>query len=129
MLTDLLFRLRSLLRRGTVEQELNEELREHLEHETQKYVDTGMSRSDAARRARLAIGGLEAVKEECRDARGTRPLEDFLADLRHAARILFRNPTFSLVALLSIGLAIGVNTAVFGLANAMLLQNVAGIRT
>jgi len=122
MLTDLLFRLRSLLRRGTVEQELNEELREHLEHETQKYLDTGMSRSDAARRARLAMGGLEAVKEECRDARGTRPLEDFLADLRHAARILFRNPTFSLVALLSIGLAIGVNTAIFSLANAMLLK-------
>ena len=71
MLTDLRFRLRALLRRDAVERELHEELREHLEHETQKYVDAGRSPSDAARRARLAIGGFEAAKERCRDARGT----------------------------------------------------------
>ena len=70
MLTDLWFRVRALARRGALEEELDEELREHLAHETRKYVDAGLSPSAAARRARLAMGGLEGVKEQCRDARG-----------------------------------------------------------
>jgi hypothetical protein len=71
MLSDFLFRLRCLLRRKRVETELDEELRSHLEYEAEKYVKSGLSPEEARRRARIALGGLEQVKEECREARGS----------------------------------------------------------
>ncbi len=122
MLTDLLFRLRALVRRGSVEEELDEELREHLEHETRKYVDAGLSPSDAARRARLAMGGLDGVKERCRDARGTRPLEDFVTDLRYGLRLLTRSPGFAAAAIAMLGLGVGSATAIFGIVEGVLLR-------
>ena len=70
MLSDFLFRLRCLFRRNRVETELDEELRSHLEHETEKYVKSGLSLEEARRRARIALGGVDQVKEECREARG-----------------------------------------------------------
>jgi hypothetical protein len=92
MLSDLLFRLRSLVRGGKVEQELDEELRSHLEHETEKYIKAGVSQPEAVRRAHLALGGLDQVKERCRDVRGTRLIDDFSQDLRYAFRLLRRSP-------------------------------------
>ncbi len=77
MPSDLLYRLRALFRRKTVETELDEELRFHLEHQVEKHLRSGLPREEALRRARLAIGGTEQVKEDCRDARGTRWIEDF----------------------------------------------------
>ncbi len=122
MLTDLLFRVRALVRRGAVEAELDEELRDHLEHETRKYVEAGLSPSDAARRARLAMGGLDGVKEQCRDARGTRPLEDFVTDLRYGLRLLARSPGFAAAAIAMLGLGVGSATAIFGIVEGVLLR-------
>ena len=76
MLNDLLYRLRAIFRRGHVERELDQELRFHIEHEAEKYQRAGMSAAAALRRARMALGGEEQVRENCRDARGTRWLED-----------------------------------------------------
>jgi len=68
VISDLLYRLRALFRRKSMEAELDEELRAHFEHEVKKSADSGMAREEAARRTRLEFGGLDQVKEECRDA-------------------------------------------------------------
>ncbi|HTC32366.1 MAG TPA: permease prefix domain 1-containing protein, partial [Bryobacteraceae bacterium] len=70
MLDDLTYRLHSLLKRKKAETELDDELRFHFEHQVEKNVASGLSPEEAARRARLSFGGMDQVKEECRDARG-----------------------------------------------------------
>jgi hypothetical protein len=82
MISDLFFHLRAAFRRQSVEEELDAELRSHLEHDTEKLMATGLSPEEASRRARLAFGGLEQVKEVCRDARGIGLLDDLRADIR-----------------------------------------------
>lgn len=77
--------IRALVRKQTVERELDEELAFHVERETERNISFGMSPDDARRRAVLAFGGVEHHKEAVRDARGTRWLEDFASDLRYAA--------------------------------------------
>src|SRR5262249_61017205 len=90
MLADLRHRLRSLFRRDAVERELDEELRQHLEHEIDKRVGAGMPREQAARQARLALGGFDQIREAHRDARGVRFVESILRDLRYAVRTMRR---------------------------------------
>lgn len=108
MLSDLWIRLRALLRRSTVEAELDEELRFHLTREADKLAASGLSREDAWRRARIDFGGVEQIKEDCRDARGIRFLDELGQDLRHAIRLFGRTPAFAAAIVLTLAIGIGV---------------------
>jgi len=84
MLSDLYIRLRSLFRRSKVEEELDDEMRFHIQKQTEKYMHAGMSREEAQRQVRLDFGGIDQVKEDCRDARGVSLVETVSHDLRYA---------------------------------------------
>jgi predicted permease len=122
MLSDWRIRLRSLFKRSDVERELDEELRFHVERQAQAYEDAGLDHAEAVRRARIEFGGLDQMKEHCRDARGVRWVEDTIQDLRFAARLLAKDRWFTLAVVVVLTLGIGVNATVFALVNAALLR-------
>ncbi len=94
-------RLRSLFRWAQADQELDDELRDHLERKTEEYVAQGMAPEEARRRARLDLGGIEQTKEKCRDARRVNWIQDFVQDLRFGLRVLRKAPGFTAAAILS----------------------------
>jgi predicted permease len=120
--SDLLLRLRALLHHERAENDLDEELRFHLEMESRKNRAAGMPDSDARRAARVKFGGLDLASENCRDIRGLTLLENFARDIRYGARVLLKTPIFTAVAVLSLAIGIGANTAVFSLLDTVLLR-------
>lgn len=122
MISDLLFRLRALFRRGIVESETDAELRFHFDQQVEKYLKSGFKREEALRRSRLDFGGHEHLKEEIRDARGVNLIETLFQDIRYGLRILGRTPVISCVAILSLALGIGANTAIFSLIDTVMLR-------
>ena len=115
-------RLRSLFRRAQADQELDDELRDHLERKTEEYVAQGMTQEQARRRARIDLGGIEQTKEKCRDARGVNLVETFFQDLRYGLRMLRQNLGFTAAAVLAIALGVGVNVGIFSVLNGAALR-------
>src|SRR5262245_36090921 len=118
----LLLRARSLFRGAAVDAELDEELRYHLERQIEANIERGLSPDDARREALLAIGGLDQRKEQCRDMRKTRVVDDLVRDLRYAARTMARHRGFTAVIVLSLAIGIGANTAMFSAIDAVMLR-------
>ena len=123
--TDFELRLRALLFRRRVENELDEELRFHLAMEARKNRDAGMGAREATRNAAVEFGGFERIKEECRDRRGLAWIEALAQDTRYATRGFLRTPAFTLTVIATIALALGLNTALFTLFNAYVLRPLA----
>lgn len=118
---------RNLLRRQRVERELDDEIRATLDQLTAEKIADGMRPDEARRAALLALGGVESVKEQVRDARSGALVETFVQDLRYAARLLRRNPLFALTAAFSLAIGIGATTSIFTVGNGLLFRAAPGV--
>ena len=122
MLSDIRFRLRALFARAAMDRELDEELRFHLEREAEKYERAGVPPDEAMRRARLTFGGVERIKEDTRDTRGIMIIDGLRQDLRFAWRGLMARPGFTAAIVLTLGLGIGANAAMFGIIDRLMFR-------
>ncbi len=116
--------LQRLLRSARMENDLDKELRFHFEEMVAGKVEAGMNEAEARRTTRLEFGGLDQVKEDCRESRGTLWIASILQDLRFGARLLARSPGFACTAVVVLALGIGVSTLAFSLYNLIALQTI-----
>ncbi len=121
-LTEVWRRVRSLRRRRELESGLDEEIRFHIERQTEKNLRAGMSPDESHRQALLKFGGVERTRESTRDRFHFGMMEDFLRDLRHGGRALLRAPGFTIVASVPLALGVGATTAMFSVVNGILLR-------
>ena len=120
--TDVWRRLRSFGRRGELEDRLDDEMRFHVEQQTEKNRRAGMAPDEARRRALIRFGGVEQVREQTRDEFRAAPIEHLARDVRHGLRSLRRHPAFSAMAVLSLAIGIGANAVIFGVVQTMLFR-------
>lgn len=121
-LSDLLRRWRALTRKAEMDQELDEEMRFHLERDIDQNIRDGMTREDARYAALRSFGGVDQSKEECRSARGVGLIDNVVRDVSYSLRVLLKNYAFTIVVVLTLALGIGANTAIFSFANGILLR-------
>ncbi len=128
LLSDIRYRLRAVFHRADLDQDLEEELRFHLDQEMAKHVRAGDSPAEARRKARAAFGGVERIKDDTRDARGLAFLDIVTQDLRYAVRGLRAAPGFTFAVVATLALGIGANAAVFGVLDRLMFRPPALLR-
>ena len=121
-LDSLRFRIAALFQRTQMSAEMEEELRSHIQLRADDLERSGLTRAEAERRARLEFGGQARFKEECREAAGGTFVESIWQDLSYALRVLRKSPSFTVVAVVTLAMAIGANAVVFGVLNALILR-------